>query len=277
MAQMTGGADLHLHTTVSDGALDPVEVVRLATTVGLEIVAITDHDAIDGVVAARSAAPDNLEVLSGAELTCQIGGREAHILAYGVDLHNPSLRTALERFRRQREERARAIVERLEALGVVMTFEEIAAISGPGTIARPHVAQALIARGVVSNFQEAFQRFLGHHAPAFVPKPVLDPGDAFELIRGAGGVPALAHPGTFQRDALIPLLVEAGLEGLEVRHTEHSAAQSNHYERMARQYGLLPTGGSDFHGVAGHRSRMGTPRVPREWADALVARTRGGR
>jgi hypothetical protein len=274
---LTGGADLHLHTTFSDGALDPAELVRQAAGVGLEVVAVTDHDSVDGVAPARRAAPPGLGVLSGAELTCQVGGREAHILAYGVDVDSPSLRTALEWFRGQREERARAIVEKLNAMGVAITFAEVAAISGPGTIARPHVAQALIANGVVASFQEAFQRFLGRHAPAFVPKPVLDPRDAFELVRSASGVSALAHPGTFQRDDLIPLLVEVGLEALEVRHTEHSAAQCAHYEQMARNHGLLPTGGSDFHGVAGHRSRLGTPRVPRAWADALVARVEDGR
>jgi predicted metal-dependent phosphoesterase TrpH len=251
--------------------------VRLACLAGLEVVAITDHDAVEGVASARRAAPEGFEVLAGSELTSQIGGREAHILAYLVDVENPTFRAAIERFRRQREERAREIVERLNALGVPLTFPEVAAISGPGTIARPHIAQALVARGVVTNLQEAFQRFLGRYAPAFVPKPLLEPRDAFELVRTAGGLPALAHPGTFQRDDLIPLLVDEGLEGLEVRHTEHSTAQCAHYEKMAQQFGLLPTGGSDFHGVIGHNARLGIPRVPRAWADALVARVKDGR
>lgn len=242
---------------------------------GLEVIAVTDHDAVDGVRAARAVAPPGLGILAGTELTCEIDGREAHILAYGVDMDDPVLIGALERFRRQREERARAIVERLNALGVEIAFAEVASISGHGTIARPHVAQALVARGAVGSLHEAFQRFLGRHAPAFVRKPALDPRAAFEIVGGSGGVASLAHPGTFQRDDLIPRLVDAGLAALEVRHTEHAAAQIAHYERMARQLGLLPTGGSDFHGTPGHRSRLGSPKVPRAWADALIARTGG--
>lgn len=273
---MSGRVDLHTHTTVSDGVLSPEELVRRAVESGVEILAITDHDTIDGLPAARRAAPAGLAILTGAELTCSIDRREAHILAYGVDADDPAFRQALERFRLQREQRARAIVERLNALGIDLDYAEVAAISGHGTVARPHLAQALLARGVVSNLQEAFTRFLGRHAPAFVAKPALDPREAFDLVRSAGGVPSLAHPGTFQRDDLIPQLADAGLAALEVRHTEHSAAQCGHYERMATQLGLLPTGGSDFHGTPGHRSRIGSPAVPRAWAEALIAHTVGG-
>jgi predicted metal-dependent phosphoesterase TrpH len=256
--------------------LDPAVLVARAVEAGLEVLAITDHDTTLGLEAARRAAPPGLVVLTGAELTCSIDGREAHILAYGVDADDAAFALALERFRRQREERARAIVERLNALGVEMEYAEVAEISGHGTVGRPHLAQALLARGVVGTLQEAFARFLGRHAPAFVPKPALDPRTAFDLVREAGGVPSLAHPGTFQRDDLIPLLARAGLAALEVRHTEHGAAQTEHYQRMARQLDLLPTGGSDFHGMPGHRSRLGSPAVPRSWADALIARSGSG-
>lgn len=268
--------DLHVHTTVSDGIVDPGEIARRAARLGLEVLAITDHDATEGVALAREAAPPGLYVMAGAELTCQIDGREAHVLAYGIDIDAPPLVGALARFRREREDRARAIVERLRALGVDIDFSEVAAISGHGTIARPHVAQALVARGVVATLQQAFQRFLGRHAPAFVPKPALDPRETCAIVHEAGGVPSLAHPGTFRRDDLIPLLVDAGLGGLEVRHTEHGSAQVEHYERIARRYDLLPTGGSDFHGTLGHRSRLGAPRVPRAWADAIIARVGTG-
>jgi predicted metal-dependent phosphoesterase TrpH len=272
---VSGVVDLHTHTTVSDGALEPETLVERALEEGLEVLAITDHDTVDGLAAARRAAPPGLVVLTGAELTCAVAGREAHILAYGVDSDDPDFARALERFRLQREERARGMVERLNAMGVGIEYAEIVAISGHGTVGRPHVAQALLARGVVGTLQEAFTRFLGRHAPAFVPKPALDPREAFDLVRAAGGVSSLAHPGTFQRDDLIPVLASAGLDALEVRHTEHSMAQIGHYERMARQLELLPTGGSDFHGTSGHRSRLGSPAVPRAWADALIARTGG--
>jgi predicted metal-dependent phosphoesterase TrpH len=264
--------DLHSHTSVSDGALSPVELVRLASSRGLSMLSITDHDAIDGVETARRAAPAELEILAGAELTVHVANREAHILAYGIDPQDPSFRAALGDLARRRVERARAIVEKLVALGIEIEFEDVQEISGEGTIARPHVARALVDRGHAGSLDEAFRRWLGRHGPAFVPKEALSPRDAFDLIKAAGGIPALAHPGTFRRDDLIPVLVEAGLEGLEVRHTEHSAARARHYEALARDLDLLPTGGSDFHGTPGHRSRLGIPSVPDAWGAALVAR-----
>ncbi|MFN2383333.1 MAG: PHP domain-containing protein [Gemmatimonadota bacterium] len=269
--------DLHSHTTVSDGALAPAELVALAAQRGVNVLAITDHDTMGGIAAARAAAGSEVTVLAGVELTCHVDGREAHILGYGIDPDDAAFQTALERFTRQRAERAATIVEKLNAVGIEMTFDEVAAISGSGTIARPHVAQALVARGVVGSLNEAFTRFLGRGAPAYVDKPRFEPGQAFDLVKAAGGVPSLAHPGTFARDQFIPELVAAGLEALEVRHTEHSAAQCGHYERLAEQHGLLPTGGSDFHGTPGHRSRLGVPLVPEAWAEALMARVRAPR
>ena len=264
--------DLHSHTTVSDGALSPVELVRLASSRGLSMLSITDHDAIDGLEEARRAAPAGLEILAGAELTVHVADREAHILAYGIDTRDPALCAALGDLARRRVERARAIVKRLVDLGVEIEFEDVQVASGEGTIARPHIARALVDRGHAGTLDEAFRRWLGRHAPAFVPKEALSPRDAFDLIKAAGGVPSLAHPGTFRRDDLIPVLVEAGLQALEVRHTEHSAARARHYEALARDLDLMPTGGSDFHGTPGHRSRLGIPSIPDAWGQALVAR-----
>ena len=264
--------DLHSHTTVSDGALSPAELVILARDRGLSFLAITDHDATDAIETARRAAPSGLEILAGAELTVHVANREAHILAYGIDHQAPALRAALAELALRREERAREIVNRLVGLGIEVAFTDVLAASGGGTIARPHVARALVDRGHASSLDEAFRRWLGRHGPAFVPKQALPPRVAFDLVKAAGGVSALAHPGTFRRDDLIPVLVEAGLEGLEVRHTEHSAARTRHYEALARDLALLPTGGSDFHGTPGHRSRLGVPVVPDAWAEALVAR-----
>lgn len=265
--------DLHTHTTVSDGALAPAELVNRAARRGLAALAITDHDAIDAIEEAVAAAPPSLRIIAGAELTCRIDGCEAHILAYGIDPADRSFRTILQDLAAERVERARSIVRRINALGIEIEFAEVERVAGQGTIARPHVALALMERGHVSSLNEAFTRFLGRHAPAFVEKRAPPPAEAFRQIRSAGGVPVLAHPGTFRRDDLIPPLVEAGLEGLEVRHSQHSAAQCEHYEAMARTFGLLPSGGSDFHGTPGHRSRLGFPEVPDAWAAALVDRS----
>jgi predicted metal-dependent phosphoesterase TrpH len=264
--------DLHSHTTVSDGALSPTELVRLASGRGISMLSITDHDSIDALEEARRAAPPGLEILPGAELTVHIADREAHILAYGIDIHSTALRVALDELAARRVERAREIVRRLVEIGLEIEFADVQAASGAGTIARPHIARALVDRGHANSLDEAFRRWLGRHGPAFVPKEALAPRDAFDLIKDAGGVASLAHPGTFRRDDLIPLLVEAGLEALEVRHTEHSAARARHYQALARDLDLLPTGGSDFHGTLGHRSRLGIPAVPDAWAEALVAR-----
>lgn len=269
--------DLHTHTTVSDGVLTPGELVARAAAAGLTALAITDHDAVDAIGPARASAPAGLEVIAGVELSCRIDGREAHLLGYGLDPDDAGLRAALTRFAADRADRAREIVRRLNARGVELDFEEVERVSGEGTIARPHVARALVERGHVASISEAFDRWLGQGAPAFVEKPRLEPREACEIVVGAGGVPGLAHPGTFRRDDLIPVLAEAGLEALEVRHTEHSAAATRHYERLAVDLDLLPTGGSDFHGTPGHRSRLGRPEVPDAWAQALVARSRGRR
>lgn len=264
-------ADLHAHTTSSDGALSPEALVALAVERGLSTLAITDHDAVDAVAPARAAAPPGLTILAGAELSCRVGEREAHILAYGMDLDHAGFRAALARYAAAREARAREMVEALGRHGVVLDFEDVRRLSG-GTIARPHVARAIVDAGHAATIDEAFARWIGRHAPAFVDKPRVDPREACELVRAAGGVPGLAHPGTFRRDDLIPALVEAGMLALEVRHTEHSAAGARHYEAMAESLGLVPTGGSDFHGTPGHRSRLGTPAVPDAWVAGLVAR-----
>lgn len=257
---------------MSDGVLTPAELVDRALEREIDILAITDHDAIDAIDEAREAAPPEMTILAGAELTCHVGGREAHILAYVPERERGEFRGVLERFRSGRETRAREMVERLNAEGIEIDFADVERASGSGTIARPHVARALLDRGVVGSIDEAFRRFIGRGRPAFVAKPTLEPERAFEIVHAAGGVAGLAHPGTFRRDDLIPVLVEAGMDALEARHTEHGPAKSLHYEKMANRLGLLPTGGSDFHGTKGHRSRLGRPLVPRSWALDLVAR-----
>ncbi len=265
-------ADLHTHTTASDGALSPSELVRRAVAGGIRFLAVTDHDSVAGVAEALATAPPELTVIPGAELTCHAGGREAHVLAYGVVIDDPQFRALLRELALQREERARRMVERLLEIGVDVDYADVERIAAGATVTRPHVARALVERGHVRSLDEAFARYIGRSGPAHVAKPHREPRWTFEAVRRAGGVSVLAHPGTFRRDDLIPGLVEDGLEGLEVRHTEHSAAATRHYEALARDLGLVPTGGSDFHGTPGHRSRIGRPRIPAEWALNLVDR-----
>lgn len=269
-------ADLHTHTNASDGALPPADLVAMAAGRGIRFLAVTDHDTVAAVERAVAAAPEGMTVIPGVELTCHAGTREAHILAYGVDLEDCVFRRELEVLAEQRHDRARRMVARLNRLGVEVELADVERIAAGATITRPHVAMALLERGHVGRLDEAFTRFIGQSGPAFVAKPLRDPGSTFHAVRRAGGIPVLAHPGTFRRDDLIAGFAEAGLAGLEVRHTEHSSAASRHYEAMAKDLGLLPTGGSDFHGTPGHRGRIGLPRVPVEWAERLVDRI-GGR
>lgn len=247
----------------------------MAVDAGLEAIAITDHDATAGIGPARDAAPPGLDVLTGSELTCYVGSREAHILAYGFDPSDQRFAAALEACAAGREERAAKMADKLRGLGVDVSLDDIRRAAGEGTIARPHVAMAIVARGHAQDIDDAFRRFIGRGGAAFVEKPRMEPVELFDTVRSAGGVSVLAHPGTFRRDDLIPVLVDAGLDGIEVRHTDHPAAVMRHYERMAESMGLLMTGGSDFHGLPGHRGQLGSPEVPTEWFDLLVARVRG--
>ena len=269
-------ADLHTHTNASDGALPPAGLVARAAGRGIRFLSVTDHDTVAAVAEAMAAAPEGLTVIPGVELTCHAGNREAHILGYGVDLEDRAFRRELEELAGQRRHRARRMVELLNRLGIEVELADVERIAAGATITRPHVAMALLERGHVASLEEAFARFIGQSGPAFVAKPLRAPARTFDAVRRAGGVPVLAHPGTFRRDELIAGFAEEGLVGLEVRHSEHSAAAARHYEAMARDLGLLPTGGSDFHGTPGHRSRIGVPRVPAEWAERLVDRI-GGR
>ena len=246
--------DLHAHTVVSDGTLTPAQLVELAAARGLAALAVTDHDHVGGLAEARRAGERlGVEVVAGIELSVgHPAAGDVHLLGYLFDERDARLLASLEHFRAVRERRAVLIVERLRELGVEVTMEDVArAAPEAGSLGRPHVARALMAKGAAASVQEAFDRWLGEGRPAYVPKARLGAADAIRLLHDAGGVAVLAHPTTVPEAAREPLVRELaalGLDGLEVQHSKHGAAERERYQALARELGLVPTGGSDFHG-----------------------------
>lgn len=271
-----GGADLHLHSTASDGALAPEEVVRRAAQAGLEIIALSDHDSVAGVApAAAEGARLGVEVIPACELSVRGPAGELHLLAYGVPIDDPELAAFLAGARSARQERAATMVAQLRRCGVAIELAAVEAAAGGAPIGRPHVARVLQQRGVVRSFAEAFDRFLGRGRPAFVPKALPELAAATALVRSVGGVTSAAHLGPRATPALVQSLRADGVDGLEVLHPSHAPDVQRRLDRLAAEHELLRTGGSDWHGAAElspSHGTLGAVRVPRSWVDALRRR-----
>jgi len=269
---MTGGVDLHSHTTASDGTLPPAELVRAAVKRGVRVLAITDHDSTDGLADAREEAARHptLTIVPGLEINCDVPGAEVHVLGYYVDDAAAWFQEFLREQRAERVARVHRIVARLAELGMPIDPAEVFALVREGSAGRPHVAQVMVQRGYVKSVNEAFDRWLHASGPANVPRHRLTPADAIAVIRRAGGVPVFAHPGLANRDELLPAMIAAGLMGIETYYAEHSAAQTAHYKDLCRQHGLVATGGSDYHGErTGRTNQLGHPPVPMSVYDEL--------
>lgn len=242
-------ADLHCHTTASDGLLSPTELVQLAAKLGLKGLGITDHDTIQGWEEAVVAGNHyQIRILKGIELNTNWKGKEVHVLGYEVDRSSTLLTDKLKELRKAREKRLVEILDRFKGLGMNISVGEVQQFAHGESIGRPHIAQALIKRGYVKDIQEGFERYIGRGAPAYVPRYNLTPEEGIRLIREAHGVAVLAHPGVQRLEEGIPAWVQAGLQGIEVLHSQHNSDDELRYLEIAREYRLLPTGGSDFHG-----------------------------
>ena len=242
-------ADLHNHTTASDGRTAPEDLVRKAHAAGLRALSITDHDTLDAYTRALPVAEElGIELLPGVELSASVEGREVHLLAYGVDLDDEGLKAHVHAYRKTRFDRARAMVDRLGRLGVPVPWGQVSQQSGGGVIGRPHVARALVAERHVATVQEAFERYLGAGCPAYVAKPELPSEQIVDLVHEAGGVCVLAHPGPDMPGRIIKALLEAGLDGIETHHPSHDSDVQRHYEAVCIKHDLIQTGGSDYHG-----------------------------
>jgi predicted metal-dependent phosphoesterase TrpH len=271
------GVDLHTHTTASDGALAPRDLVRLAVRHGVRVLAITDHDSTDGISEALEEAASHppLAIVPGLEINCDVAradGRttEIHVLGYFVRYDEPWFQEFLREQRAERVARVHRIAERLAGLGMPIDPAEVFALVQEGSPGRPHVAQVMVNHGYVKSIRDAFDRYLHANGPANVPRKRLTPEDAIRVIRKAGGVPVLAHPGVADLDDMIPGLIEAGLGGIEAYYAEHSAVQAATYVETCRTHGLVATGGSDYHGThTGRLNAPGTPSVPMAAWEAL--------
>jgi len=267
-----GEVDLHVHSTASDGALAPETVVEAAARVGLSALALTDHDTLAGVAAAREAGNRlRLRVVAGVELSVLDGEQEVHLLGLHV-ARVDALERDLAALRETRRARAVKIVERLNALGVPVTADQVFAESGAGAVGRPHVARALIAGGWVRDLREAFGRYLGTGRPANVEKQRLSAADGIRRIHDAGGLAVFAHPGADGTLERVAALAALGLDGLEVLHPSHSPADVARLTALTESHGLVPSGGSDWHGTADGPRALGAMRVPAGWLASQDAR-----
>ncbi len=269
--------DLHTHTDHSDGSSTPPDLVRLATTVGLRALAITDHDTLSGYDEAARSVPEALELIPGIEITTKWERDNIHLLGYFLTGDpGTGFRQWLEVTHRDRAERNVRLVERLNTLGVWIRLDEVEAL-GRTMTGRPHFARLLVAKGYVKTMEEAFSRYLGEHAEAFVERRGPGLVEAIERIRAAGGVSSLAHPvrigfpGQGQELEFLGSMKEAGLNAIEAFHPDQTAADSARYLELARRYGFAVTGGSDFHGSNKVGTRLGNPTVGMEWLDRLRA------
>ncbi len=259
--------DLHAHSTASDGAFAPRDVVGHAHRAGLAALALTDHDTVAGVGEARAAGDElGVDIIAGVELSAVDGERETHLLGLHL-VHAAALETSLVAFRDTRRTRADEIVGRLNELGVPVTVDAVLAEAAGGAIGRPHVARAIIKGGWVRDNREAFDRYLGSGRPAFVQKHQLSLADAIALVHEAGGIAVFAHPGhEGTRDRIEPM-VALGLDGVEVRHPSHSAEDIARLGALTEFFGMVPSGGSDWHGATGGPRVIGNQKVPAAWLD----------
>jgi predicted metal-dependent phosphoesterase TrpH len=266
--------DLHSHSTASDGILPPDAVVAAAHSAGLKALALTDHDTLAGVpLATITGQALGVRIVPGVELSAHYGDGEIHILALHVTKLG-LLESRLETLRAGRQVRASLIVDRLRALGLDVTVEMVMKEAGEASVGRPHVARALIRAGSVKDFREAFDRYLGNGRPGFVPKERLEVREAIAMTHEAGGLAIWAHPGSDGRRASLEPLVEAGLDGVEVRHPSHGTEDVNRLGALTDFFGLVPSGGSDWHGMAEGPRTIGSMKIPLAWLerqDALLA------
>lgn len=256
-------ADLHVHTHYSDSSFSPLEVMATAREKGLSAIAITDHDSINGVGPCLALSEEfGVEVVPGIEMTVEYSDAEIHLLGYFLDWKAPWFVKRLADIQESRRERVHVMVAKLNAEGIPVEADDVFKLAGLGSVGRLHVAQAIMKTGKVRGYREIFDKYIGFQKPCYVPYEKLTPDEAIQAILKAGGVPVIAHPALMGNDDYIPKLVDAGLRGIEVYHSDHKKAARLRYENMARQYDLLMTGGSDCHGMGKGKVLMGGTRVP---------------
>jgi 3',5'-nucleoside bisphosphate phosphatase len=240
--------DLHTHTTYSDGVYSPEELIKKAKKHELDVISITDHDSINGIKEAVECAKDhNIEIIPGVEISTDVDDKEIHLLAYFIDIDHEELTKYLSFFRDERLHRAKRIIQKLIKLGLKISIDDVLDRAKNSAIGRPHIAYTMLDLGLIKNYQEAFERYIGDYGPAFERKIHVSVQSALKLIYDAGGLSFIAHPG-FMKEALLTSLIKAGIDGIECVHPSHNENQVKFYRGIVNQYCLLESGGSDFHG-----------------------------
>jgi predicted metal-dependent phosphoesterase TrpH len=272
---MTNTIDLHTHSTASDGIYTPRDLLHRAYEAGIRTLALTDHDTTEGLQEASTVAQEaGIDFIPGIELNTDIGGGEIHVLGYFLDYQHPTFQSILQTLRDARVRRGQRIVEKLDEQGVHISWERVREIA-QGSVGRPHIARALLEAGYVKTNGEAFDKYIGSDRPAYVPRYRLSPLDAVRLIRSANGLPTFAHPigtpGLEQLRTWLPELKEAGLVGLETYYGPYTHEEEQELRTLADQYGLIATGGTDFHGPGIHPTPLGGRFVPPEAVEQLKA------
>ncbi len=282
MAERHSRIDLHLHTTASDGALSPTELVREAKVRGLECIAVTDHDSTNGIEESIAEGQRlGIQIIPGIEMSTDIPRAEVHVLGYFLDYHDEQFQVVLQQLRDGRRDRAEKMVGKLAEMGLPIPWDRVQEVAGAGSVGRPHVAQVMLEYGYVSSLAEAFTEYIGRNAPAYVERYKLTPAEAVQMIRGVGGLPVLAHPSeVVTLSQVLPELVTAGLVGLECYYFGYSPEAVEGLVALADERGLVPTGGTDFHGndTTGHGPHHpGDVWVPWESVRRLKAMTESRR
>ncbi len=267
--------DLHLHSTVSDGKFSPADIVRKAAERGLTVIALADHDSVDGIAPALAAARafPQLTVIPCVEISTDVPKGEIHVLGYFIDYTDRKLKVTLEKMRHSRRERADGMVTKLGKLGIHIEWQRVQEIAGSGSIGRPHIAQAMLEKGYISSIKEAFTKYISRNGPAYVEREKMTPEEALKLLLRTGGLPVLAHPLTINdRETMVARLKTAGLVGIEAYYNNYTTDEISKLVSLADRHGLITTGGSDYHGPDNNAETMiGGADVPIESAERLMA------
>ena len=268
--------DLHIHSTASDGRYSPQEIIGKAAGLGLETIALADHDSIDGIAPALEEVRKlkRLQFIPGVEVSTDVPNGEVHVLGYFIDYTSEELAAALARFRHSREGRAQGMIDRLKELGINLSWERVREIAGAGAIGRPHIAQAMLEKGYINSIKEAFDRYIARDGPAYVEREKMTPVEAVQLVLRSRGIAVMAHPFTVpEPEAMIAELKAAGMAGIEAYYNGYTAEEIGQLIAMARNHGLMVTGGTDYHGLDDSKeTMMGGVGVPVAVVQGLIAR-----
>jgi predicted metal-dependent phosphoesterase TrpH len=268
--------DLHIHSTASDGRYSPQEIVRRAAGLGLEVIALADHDSVDGIAPALGEARslNRPQFIPAVELSTDVASGEVHVLGYFIDYQSEELAAALDRFRGSREGRAQGMIDKLAEFGINISWERVKEIAGDGAIGRPHIARAMLEKGYISSIKEAFDKYIARDGPAYVEREKVTPAEAVRLILRNHGVAVMAHPFTVpEPEAMIAELKDAGMAGIEAYYNGYTGEETGRLIAVAKNNGLIVTGGTDYHGLDdGSETLMGGVDVPMAAVNGLMAR-----